>query len=140
MSQPQSTISKDETFHILQNPRRRAVLRYLLARREQEQFVMGTVAEAVAAWEHDTTVRHLVSEQRQRVYISLYQRHLPTLDDHGLINYDQDRGLIEPTPLIHSVAPYLEDGLNAATDELAVPENTSSDRTLTATVSTILGR
>lgn len=140
MGQCQRTISKDKAFHVLQNSRRRAILRYLLARPEQDQFVMRTVAEAVAAWEHDLPVRQLSSEQRQRVYIPVYQSHLPKLDDYGIITYNQDRGIVEPTPLLHVVAPYLGEGLHGEADDLRAPTDTGSDHTLTRTVSAILGR
>lgn len=101
---------------------------------------MRTVAEAVAAWEHDKSTRQLSSDERQRVYIPLYQSHLPKLDDHDVIHYNQDRGLIEPTPLLHVLAPYLEEGLYAEVDDLTPPEDTQSDHHLAGTVSAILGR
>lgn len=102
------SLAKDDIFHILQNERRRQVLRHL-------QGVDGTVemreiAEKIAAWENDTTVANLYSDQRQRVYIALYQSHLPKLDDLGVINYNQSRGTIEPTPLIDDVTKYLDVG------------------------------
>lgn len=93
------SISKDDLFHLLQNARRRAVLRYFAAHPEQDEFNMRTVAEAIAAWENETTVEQLTSDQRQRVYIALYQSHLPKLDDYEVSEYNQLRGLIVPTPL-----------------------------------------
>lgn len=113
-------ISKDDAFHILQNARRRAVLRHLLERSDTEQFQMREVAEAVAAWENDTTTERLTTEQRQRVYIALYQSHLPKLDNHGVIRYDQARGLVEPTPLLAVFGPFLESGLDADTQCLSI--------------------
>ncbi|WP_372911722.1 hypothetical protein [Salinigranum sp.] len=96
----------DEVFHLLQNQRRRDVLRVL--RDVDETVEMSDVAEQVAAWEHDTTVEALTSSQRQRVYISLYQRHLPKLDDAGVIDYEQSRGRVTPRPRADSVGRYLE--------------------------------
>lgn len=113
-----SGIGKDDAFHVLQNTRRRAVLRYLLDCPDCEQFRMRDLAEEVAAWEHDTTVRQLSSDQRQRVYIALYQSHLPTLDDTGIIRYNQSRGIVEPTELLAVFGPYLEEGLHAETQRL----------------------
>jgi hypothetical protein len=101
-----AAIPEDDLFHLLQNERRRNVLRYLRGR--DEPVRMRDVAEQVAAWEHDTTVEQLSSDQRQRVYISLYQSHLDTLDDAGVIDYNQSRGIITPTPLIHDVVRYLD--------------------------------
>lgn len=110
-------LSKDDVFHLLQNERRRQVLRYL--RGVDEPVEMRDVAEQVAAWEHDTTVRQLTSTQRQRVYIALYQSHLPKLDDHGVIRYNQPRGIVEPTPLADEIAGYLEpDSVDDQTDDV----------------------
>lgn len=108
---PQS-IGMDDAFHLLQNSRRRAVLRYLLANPDQRQFRMRDLAEEIAAWEHDTTVPQLTSKQRQRVYIALYQSHLSKLDRHGIIDYNKPRGIVEPAALLAALAPFLEDGLH----------------------------
>ncbi|SFL53584.1 hypothetical protein SAMN04487950_4118 [Halogranum rubrum] len=99
-------LSKDKLFHILQNQRRRYALRYLQG--TEEVVDMRDVAEQVAAWEHDTTVQQLTSNQRQRAYISLYQCHLPKLDEEGIIDYNQQRGFVERTPLADQLDPYLE--------------------------------
>ncbi len=102
-----SSLSKDDTFHILQNERRRRVLRYLSD--AEGPVDMRDIAEQVAAWEHDTTVQQLTSDQRQRVYIALYQSHLPKLADFGLITYNRSRGVVERTPLADQIAWYLDD-------------------------------
>ena len=99
-------LPKDEIFHLLQNQRRRYVLQYL-------QEVDGTVemrdmAEQVAAWEHDTTLQALTSDERQRVYIALYQAHLPKLDEKGVIEYNQSRGIVEPTARVEQLTQYLQ--------------------------------
>lgn len=122
------SISKDDLFHLLQNGRRRAVLRYFAAHPEQDEFNMRTVAEAIAAWENETTVEQLTSDQRQRVYIALYQSHLPKLDDYGVIVYNQSRGLIVPTPLTALFEPYLEEGFDASPldQRITIPEGHSS--------------
>lgn len=120
------SIAKDDAFHLLQTSRRRAVLRYLLAHPEQDQFRMHDIAEEVAAWEHDTTVKHLASQQRQRVYVALYQSHLPKLDDHGVITYDQSRGVVAPTALLAVFAPFLEAGLHANTQSLTLDGGAST--------------
>ena len=111
-------LPKDEIFHLLQNQRRRYVLQYL-------QEVDGTVemrdmAEQVAAWEHDTTLQALTSDERQRVYIALYQAHLPKLDEKGVIEYNQSRGIVEPTARVNQLTQYLqtpEDNSEAADDD-----------------------
>lgn len=104
----------DEIFHILQNERRRMVLEYLQG--TDESVRMRDVAEQVAAWENDTTVEELTSDQRQRVYIPLYQSHLPKLDKAGIIDYQQNRGVVERRPLARQLDYYLNADSNNSTN------------------------
>ena len=96
----------DAVFHLLQARRRRLVLRYLRGR--EGPVEMRDVAEQVAAWEHDTTLEALRSEERQRVYIALYQTHLPKLDEAGVIDYEQSRGVVNPTERIERLYEVLD--------------------------------
>lgn len=101
---PPSELSKDAIFDLLRSSRRREVLHYL--NEQATETNIGTLAEHVAAVENDIDVNELTSTQRKRVYISLYQSHLPKMADHGVIEYD-DRGtvrLLEPAELLF---PYL---------------------------------
>lgn len=99
-------LSKDEVFHVLQASRRRDALRYL--RDADEPVRLRDLAEHVAAWEHDVSVAELTSTQRQRVYISLYQTHLPKLDEKGIVEYDKERGVLEATDRAAGFYPYLD--------------------------------
>lgn len=118
------TLHRDEVFHLLQNSRRRATLRYLFEHDDGRPVVMRDVAEAVAAWENDTTVALLTSAERQRAYISLYQFHLPKLAEYGIIDYDQARGAITLRELVSVLQPYVGDGLDDPNAEL-VPSRSS---------------
>nr|WP_049914803.1 hypothetical protein [Haloterrigena salina] len=99
-------LSPDEIFHILQTNRRRDTIAYLLDR--EGPIKMSDIAEHVAAKEHETTVKELTSKQRQRVYIPLYQSHLPKLDTKGIIDYNKPRGIVRPTERLEIFRPYLE--------------------------------
>lgn len=101
-----TVLSPDEIFHVLQTNRRRDVISYLLD--EDGPVKMGHLAEVVSAKEHDTTVAQLTSKQRQRVYIPLYQTHLPKLDENGIIDYDKPRGIVRPAERLEVFRPYLE--------------------------------
>ncbi|MGQ3412218.1 DUF7344 domain-containing protein [Natrinema sp. LN54] len=125
--------SKDEIFHLLQNERRRMVLRYLQG--TDGAVRMRDVAEQVAAWEHDTTVEDLTSTQRQRVYIPLYQSHLSKLDEAGLIEYQQNRGIVERQPLADRVDQYLEfDSTDESADEQGSDDGEWDDYYIVTTV------
>ena len=56
---------------------------------------MHDIAEQVAAWENETTVQALTSDELQRADIPLYQSHLPKLDEEGAIEYNKNRGIVE---------------------------------------------
>ena len=108
-------LSEDQIYHLLQNERRRYVLRYLHGSDGQES--MRDIAEQVAAWENDSTVQAITSSERQRVYIPLYQSHLPKLDEEGIIEYDQSRGTVEKTDMADVLYDYLEPTAVAADDD-----------------------
>lgn len=133
----QVSIGKDDTFHLLQNRRRRAVCRYLLARPHQQQFRMGDLAEEVAAWENDTTVREVDSDDRQRVYVTLIQSHLPKLSKHGAIEYDQSRGIIRTGPVLPVLEPYLADGLYDAEEQSTAMAESSDATTDSGTIGSV---
>jgi len=105
---PESQLTRDDIFHVLQCRRRRLVLKYLQEYGGAEPARMSDIAERVAAVEHDTTVASLDSRQRQRVYIALYQDHLPKMDQVGVIDYNKSRGEIEPTASTDAFYRYLD--------------------------------
>lgn len=83
----------DDMLHILQNKRRRAVIRYL-KRRGEKSATLDELATHIAAQENYVDASQVSSCQRKRVYVSLYQSHLTKMNDFGVIDYDQDRGTI----------------------------------------------
>jgi hypothetical protein len=99
------TLAKDDLFHLLQNERRRRAVKFLLDR--EGSVDMGSVAEHIAALENDITVAELSSAQRKRVYVGLYQCHLPKLDEASVVDYDKNRGTVSRTHLTENLAPYL---------------------------------
>lgn len=104
-------IGIDQIFEILKNKRRRFVLRHLET--AEDQVRLSELAEQIAAWENEKEVRQITSQERKRVYVGLYQCHLPKMDDMGVIEFNKPRGIIEPGENIDLVKQYLppdEDG------------------------------
>ncbi|NEU57923.1 hypothetical protein FXF75_14575 [Halorussus sp. MSC15.2] len=89
----QETLSEDLIFDVLKNRRRRYTLHYL--KQEERPVELSELAEQVAAWENDTTIEGLSANERKSVYTSLYQTHLPKLADAGIVDYNQNRGVVE---------------------------------------------
>lgn len=99
-------LSRDLVFDVLKNRRRRYALHYL---KQQEGSVkLSDLAEQVAAWENDTTIGAISAAERKRVYTALYQSHLPKLDDAGIVEYNQNRGLVELSEAAEQLDVYLE--------------------------------
>ena len=92
MSSEEEPLSQDVIFDILSSTRRRYVLYYLS---QEGPMELTELAEHVAARENDTDVEDLTKQQRKRVYVSLYQTHVPKLEDAGFVDHDQDMGMVE---------------------------------------------
>jgi len=119
-----SSLPKGEIFDLLKNSRRRQIIQYL---REHDGYAeLNDVAEHIAAEENDTTVRQLSSDQRKRVYIGLYQCHLPKMDKLGVVEYDKNRGTIELQDSVTDLLRYMD------TDESADRKTPDRDRAIPA--------
>jgi DNA-binding transcriptional ArsR family regulator len=98
------TLSQDRVFDILSNPRRRFVLHYLS--RNSDSVPLRELADEVARWE--TGDENLNPQQRKRVYVSLYQTHIPRLADAGMIEFDSDSGLVNLADRAHEIDNYVK--------------------------------
>jgi hypothetical protein len=96
----------DQTFELLKNQRRRYVLHYLES--EDGPVSLSELAEQIAAWENDKEVRLISSSERKRVYVGLYQCHLPKMDDMDAISFNKPRGIIERGANAECLTPYLQ--------------------------------
>ncbi|VTT88118.1 hypothetical protein DM2_1452 [Halorubrum sp. DM2] len=99
-------LSQDALFSLLSNPRRRFILRYL--NRTDESIQLQDLAAEVAAWENETDREALTSKQRKRLYVSLYQTHIPKLEEAGIVEYDGDTGQIRLTDRGGDLNRYLD--------------------------------
>jgi hypothetical protein len=92
-------------FELLNNGRRRRVIRYF------DEFdgpvSIGDLTDQVAAWEFDAPPGGVTTDERQRVYIALYQSHLDTLASHGIVEYDADAGTVAAGERHETVARHL---------------------------------
>jgi len=107
MSTPnQGDLSQDLVFDLLSSPRRRYVL-YYLQEHGDGPVDLRELSEQVAAWENDTDVEDLTSQQRKRVYVSLYQTHIPKMAEADVIEYDQESGTVALTDRSRAVESHL---------------------------------
>lgn len=104
MSSGEESLTQDVVFDVLSSARRRYVLHLLKTEGEME---LTELAEHVAAQENDTTVEELTKQQRKRVYVSLYQTHVPKLEDAGLVEYDQETSMVNLRSQAADIDQYL---------------------------------
>lgn len=107
MTEGQETFTQDEIFDILSNGRRRYVLSLL--KQADGPVHINELAEKVAAWENDLEVDELTDQQSKRVYVSLYQSHIPKLESLGIVEYTEDDNLVALTDAADSIDRFLED-------------------------------
>lgn len=98
-------LSDDDVFKVLYSRLRRDIITYLLE--EDGESTVSDIAEYIAAEENETTIQQLSSYERKRVYIGLYQNHLPMMDDIGVIEYDKNRGTVRLRACVSQLEPYL---------------------------------
>lgn len=111
----QEAVSRGVVFDILRNERRRNVLKYL--DEEGGSTTLGEVSERLAAIENDKPETQITSQERKRLYVGLYQCHLPRMDDAGAIDFNSDRGIVEAT-----------EHMSAFLDPLASDDENEHDR------------
>jgi hypothetical protein len=103
---PGAEITYDTVFFTLSNPRRRYVLHHL--KRQKDAVAVGELATEVAAWENRTTTELVSNKHRKRAYSALHQTHLPKMNQLGIINYDRERGVVEPSASVDALDFYLD--------------------------------
>lgn len=99
-------LSDDDLFEVLSNRRRRYAVHAL--KREGGAAELGDVAEQVAAWEYDVDVEQVSYDERKRVYTALQQSHLPLMDEVGIVDFDKNRGVVQPTDSLDDIEVYME--------------------------------
>lgn len=98
------SLSETTIHSILQNERRRYVLEYL--REHEQQTCLRDVVEWIADIEDDESPSS--TNVRNSVYVSLHQTHLPTLDEAGIIDYDESRKTITLQEQARDLVVYME--------------------------------
>ena len=85
----------DVIYGLLSNERRRRTLHYL---ETVQETTLGELAEHLAAVENDKPVEAVSSEERKRLYICLYQCHLPKLDEADAVEFEEARKHLSAGP------------------------------------------
>lgn len=95
-----------EAFDILGNDRRRYALHHLMS--TDEPIDIGDLAQRIAAWENGVDADDVTPTERRRVYISLYQIHLPRMESVGILDYESLNDTIHLTDRGENLRVYME--------------------------------
>lgn len=104
MSTQENELSETEIFDVLSSERRRFVLSYLLD--GDGTATLNELARELGSREYDTDPDELTDTQRRRLYVSLYQTHVPKMENYGIVEYDADSGTVSPTERAREVNRY----------------------------------
>lgn len=99
-------IDNDELYDVLANQRRRFAVHLL--KREEQTMRIGEMAEQIAAWENDVDTAEITGSDRKRVYTALQQSHLPKMDRAGVVEFNKNRGVVEPTEALQNIDLYMD--------------------------------
>lgn len=92
-------LDKDDVFDILSNARRRQLLFLLYG--QGESVELSELAQDIADAEGGGG--DVGADRYKRVYISLYQTHVPKLKEHGIVEYDADSKTVEITDRVGEI-------------------------------------
>ena len=101
-------ITEETVFYILSNQRRRLVVYVLKKESEGEGVEVGTLARRISAWENDVPGSEVDYSDRKSVYTSLQQHHLPEMDEAGIVDFDERKGVVSTTNMADEFTVYLE--------------------------------
>uniref|UniRef100_UPI003D99F217 DUF7344 domain-containing protein n=1 Tax=Halomicrococcus sp. NG-SE-24 TaxID=3436928 RepID=UPI003D99F217 len=101
----------DSVLSLCRNQHRRIVLALLTE--EQRSLPLNDLTKTILTYNHQTTITEASEDVITEVRRSLHHVHLPKLASAGLINYDPERQLVEPTEQLDQMQPTLSPILDA---------------------------
>ena len=101
----ESPLSLDDVFGILSNSRRRATLRVIA---EHQNLDFGELVNHVSEIEYQLPIEQISSDERHRVYVSLQQTHKRTLEEHNIIQTEDEGSRIKIGPNAHELLEFME--------------------------------
>ncbi len=99
-------LSKQEVFEILRNTRRRYTIHAL--KRAEEPLTIKDLSTLIAAWEEEIPLEDVDYDCRRSVHTTLQRSHLPLLESKGVVEIDEEKSLVKPTPLLEEIDVYVE--------------------------------
>ena len=102
---PVEGTSVDGILELISHQRRRAILDLLLT--HDRPLTITDLRNEVVEKEQGTVITKIPSEQVKQAHISLHHVHIPKLEEKGVVNYDSNRNIVEPTEKLSQLEPIL---------------------------------
>jgi len=112
------SIQYDSILDLCQDQSRRIVLAMLAE--EQRSLTVNDLAKTILKDTQQAPITAMPDDMMSDISLSLHHVHLPKLDSAGLINYDSERQVVEPTERFDQVQPTMAPIL-AGDPELETP-------------------
>lgn len=105
----------ETVFDLLAHRRRREVVACLY---EHGSLALADLAEEIARLENDVPITEISAEEVKRVYMSLWHSHIPKLVDFGVVEYSQERDIVDLAENADAMKRYIPlDGRRASTHD-----------------------
>lgn len=95
----------DTVLKLCGEKHRRIVLAVLAE--EQRSLTVNDLTGTILTHNHHTPVTEVSEEVLTEIRSSLYDTHIPKLESAGVIDYDSERKLVEPTEQFDRLQPHL---------------------------------
>ncbi len=99
------SITFDTVLDLCGNKHRRIVLAVLAE--EQRSLTVNDLRGTILTYNHHTPVTDASEEVLTEIRASLSHTHIPKLESAGVIEYDSERQLVEPTERFDQLQPHL---------------------------------
>ncbi|WP_217468211.1 helix-turn-helix domain-containing protein [Haloterrigena gelatinilytica] len=107
-------LSPDVVFTLLSHPKRRAVVRLLL--NQDRALTLRDLRNEIVEREEGIEITEADESQTRQTLVSLHHAHIPKLTEAGVVTYDKDRQIVEPTEKIGQLESFLSCVDNIPTD------------------------
>lgn len=101
----EDTIDFETVLDLCRDQHRRIVLAVLA--REQRPLTVNDLTKSILKHNHQTAITEASCETLSEIQIMLFHAHLPRLDSAGVVEFDANRELVEPTEQFDQLQPAL---------------------------------
>ena len=104
----------DTVLEMCQDQHRRIVLAVLAT--EKRSLTVNDLVTTIVRHNHHASSSEIPEDELLRIRLALHHVHIPKLEDLSLVDYDQERQLVDPTPQFESLQPQLSAIINVDPD------------------------